>query len=497
MNVVFKNSPLGKFKIYFKSCDLAAKTAGIPPYDTALIDFHPNAETALSAAMRLRSANPEINMVAMTKSVGLLSPIEILELGLGPPVVLDDEGLASLPSIAIDLAEGMSDEKSTKSALKARNLELRDITDGLARQSVHLIRLRNELAAEKNKIETIINGMTDGVIFFDLDGFMEMINPVADKLIPQLKQKEPGAFETFMTEIKANSNKRGGAKTTGQNVFEIKINDQNFLVRQTKVADLKSKTIGYLVLLTNITQEKEYEQLKNDFGNMISHELRTPLTSIKAAVDNFLRGTLGEVTEQQIKFLNIIARNVERQGELIDNLLDLAKLEADQMEVVMETTNLAGITAMSAEQFSLAFKDKNIKLINTAKPGGIIVNADHRLMVQAINNLLLNALKFTNEGGEVKITTSEKTVDGTLCACVEVEDTGIGIPNDRLDKIFDKYTQVDSSSSRRYGGTGLGLAICKQIARAHNGEITVESEEGKGSHFSLYIPMATKQMETA
>jgi len=495
MREVFKRSHVGKFKVDFNSCDLTAKVPDLSFYDVALIDFHNNPEGALAAALRLKASNPDVNMAALAKNIRLFAPIEILELGFGPPVVIDEEGLASLPSVALLLSQGESDEKSTKLDLRARHQELRNITDSLARQSVHLIRLRDELAAEKNKVEAIINGMTDGVIFFDSAGTMEMINPVAERLFPRLNSVGQDALLTFMLEIKKNSNKRGGAEADPENVFETQIGKQNFLVRQTEVADVASDTTGSLILLTDITAEKKYERLKNDFTSMISHELRTPLTSIKAAVDNFLRGVLGEVTERQVTFLNIIARNVDRQRELVDNLLDLAKFEANQMEVVMDKTNLAGLAAMSVEQFSFAFQDKNIKLVSEAQKGGLIINADHKLLVQAINNLLINALKFTNEGGTVKVSTSRKIVNGATFACVEVEDNGIGIPPDRLDKIFDKYTQADSGASRRYGGTGLGLAICKQIAHAHKGEITVESKEGQWSRFSLYIPTTAERVE--
>ena len=160
----------GRFDLVFRSCSGAAGISGAgPSFDAAMVDFSGDPKKALHAAWRIRSMNGEAGIAVIAPSPEFMAPVEMVELGLGPLVVWDDDGLASMPSIAEAMMEGEAQPQAgmaAQSLLKLRNQELRDITDGLARQSVHLIRLRNELAAEKGKIETVINGMTDGMVYF-------------------------------------------------------------------------------------------------------------------------------------------------------------------------------------------------------------------------------------------------------------------------------------------------------------------------------------------
>ncbi|MBF0634925.1 MAG: hypothetical protein HQK85_09725 [Nitrospinae bacterium] len=451
----------------------------------AMVDFSDDPKKAAHAAWRVRSMNGKAGIAVIAPSPEFMVPADVLELGLGPLVVWDEEGLDSLPSIAEAMMEGDGAPQAgmaAQSLLKLRNQELRDITDGLARQSVHLIRLRNELAEEKGKIETVINGMTDGMVYFDNEGEMEIANPVARALFPSLKLDSAPTAGDFLALLRKNM--RPDEKTRGDSIFETGIDDRVYRVRQSQVYDAERKAAGLLILLTDITRDKEYEQLKNDFTSMISHELRTPLTSIGAAVDNFLGGALGEVNEKQFKFLEIIKRNVERQRVLVDDLLDLAKLEAGQMELSIEKTDVVSLVGLCVEQFSLAFRDRKINLEFNGETVCAAMWVDQSLVTQVVNNLLSNALKFTEEGGVVSVSVNPSP-GGSV---IEVKDTGIGIPSGQAGRIFDKYTQIDSSTRRRYAGTGLGLAIVREIVTAHNGSVTVESEPGKGSVFRVFLP---------
>jgi signal transduction histidine kinase len=283
--------------------------------------------------------------------------------------------------------------------------------------------------------------------------------------------------------------KRKQGRNEGTDVLEIVINSATYRVRKISIDAGSEPGAGTILLFTDVTRDKEYDRLKSDFTSMISHELRTPLTSVRAAVDNFLRGNLGSITQKQEKFLNLIARNVDRQNRLIDDLLDLAKFEAGQMTLKKEKSNLASLVANAVEQYSLAFRDKQVKLSmleeDTIKNGHAIL--DGRLMVQAIENLLSNALKFTPEGGNVEVSMRKGKDKGTLQ--IVVRDTGIGIEKDKIEKIFDKYTQAESGTRRRFSGTGLGLAIVKEVVHAHGGDVTVKSAPSKGAEFTITIPV--------
>ncbi len=482
IEAAFNASPVEGLVPYCIPLEQAAR-GGIEERLTAaaLIDFEPDPQLALAAAFHLRRSHPRLAIAALAPSPGYPIPVEALDLGLGPLVTDDDDSLAEFPQVALSMADGEGDDTTTNRELRLRHQELRDITDSLARQSVHLIRLRNELASEKKKFETVVNGAADGLAFYDTDRQLELVNPVARDLFFDLGDQPAMRLEELDEQLRPL---RTEDRKEEENLFEIRLAGRSMRVQIITVTDSDAHPAGTLVSFVDVTRDREYERLKTDFTNMISHELRTPLTSIRAAVDNFLRGNLGEVSEKQRTFLELMARNVDRQQALIDDLLDLAKLEAGQMELCCETTDLARVVVQGVEQFTLAYRDKEIDLIVNA-PAPIMAPVDPSLIHQALANLLSNALKFTEKGGSVTVGLSS---DGTT-ATLWVEDDGIGIPPEKQATIFDKYTQADSGQRRRYPGTGLGLAIVRQIARTHGGEVIVRSAPGEGSRFTMTIPL--------
>ncbi len=492
MEAVFGQFKGGKFCVEFRSyARIASITTKRFDYSAAMIDFEPDPHLALTAAWRLRSIDPHLGIAVLASSSRFLAPVEMIELGLGPLVIIDDDGISSLPLVALALADTGSEkpsEMTAQSNLRLRHQELRDITDSLARQSVHLIHLKNELASQKNKMETVINSMTDGMAFFDAEGSLEVINPVAEKILFALNLDADPTFAEMITYLKEKMIDNDDRASDASD-FEIGIGDKTLRIRITSLAQPESVMEGSLVIMTDVTHDREYEKLKDDFTNMISHELRTPLTAIRAAVDNLDRGNLGEVNELQRKFFSIIARNVDRQQDLINNMLDLAKFQSNIMETIKENSSLATVATMCVEQFSFAFSDKQVKLDLEISPKAPQVEIDQCLITQAINNLLSNALKFTSAGDTVTVTVTTKELEGEPFTCVTVMDTGEGIAREKIDYVFDKYMQADRGSRRRSAGVGLGLAICKEIVKAHSGHITVKSETGRGSEFTILIPV--------
>ncbi|MBF0171342.1 MAG: hypothetical protein HQK87_09710, partial [Nitrospinae bacterium] len=287
----------------------------------AVVDFDGDPQMALAAAFHLRRSSPRMGIAVLAPSPGFPVPVEAVDLSLGPLVTGDDESVDELPRVALSMAEGLADDSASNRELRLRHQELRDITDSLARQSVHLIRLRNELAAEKKKFETVVNGAADGMAFYDTDGRLELVNPVARDLFFDLCHEPPLSLDDLdgrLCPLKADDRKGE------EGLFEIRLGDRALRIHVIPVTDSDNRPAGTLISFVDVTRDREYERLKTDFTNMISHELRTPLTSIRAAVDNFLRGNLGEVSDRQRTFLELIARNVDRQQALIDDLLDLA-----------------------------------------------------------------------------------------------------------------------------------------------------------------------------
>ncbi|MFQ6120952.1 MAG: ATP-binding protein, partial [Methanosarcinales archaeon] len=222
---------------------------------------------------------------------------------------------------------------------------------------------------------------------------------------------------------------------------------------------------------------KELDKLKSDFISMVSHDLKTPLTAIKTSAQ--VLETLPEKNIQQKKeILKIIIRNVDRQARLVDDLLDLSRIESGRMELKMEPIALYDIIKCSIENIQQLADEKNIE-INIDLPEELPkIIGDKDKLIQVLVNLLSNAVKFTQNYGKilVKAIAKEKNVE------VRVKDTGIGIAKENINKIFDKFYRANTTS-KKVSGTGLGLAICKGIIEAHGGKIWAESELGKGSNF--------------
>jgi PAS domain S-box-containing protein len=239
--------------------------------------------------------------------------------------------------------------------------------------------------------------------------------------------------------------------------------------------------------------QAEYaNKTKSQFLANMSHELRTPLNSVIGFSDILLNEVKGELNDSQKKYVTNINKGGKHLLDLINSILDLSKIEAGKLELVYENFNLYFVFSEIESIILPQAQKKSIDLEIEIQDEGIEINADKSKIKQAIFNLLSNAIKFTDKNG--KISMSARKVDRDFVE-VAVKDTGIGIPDDKLDKIFDPFMQADASTSRKYGGTGLGLPLVKKYIEKHAGQIWVESEVGKGSTFTFTIPMEKNERE--
>ena len=238
---------------------------------------------------------------------------------------------------------------------------------------------------------------------------------------------------------------------------------------------------------------KSLDEMKTNLLSNVSHELRTPLVAVMGYTDMVINGKAGPVTDKQRNYLGISLRNVEKLVTLIENLLDFSRLYRGAEELVFTRFDLLDCIRMSVESVKPVADTKNIILTVTArnergdpvKPP-ILVEGDKGKLGQVFNNLLANAVKFNDAGGAVTVTVDVRN----STAHIAVTDTGIGIPEEALDKVFSRFYQVDSSSTRKYGGTGIGLAIAQDIVRLHGGRITVSSRLGEGSTFQFSLSLS-------
>lgn len=270
---------------------------------------------------------------------------------------------------------------------------------------------------------------------------------------------------------------------------------------------LKSATLYEIKEQTNKKLER-LERLKSEFISIVSHELRTPLTAIKNSLDIILSGKAGELTDNMNKFLNMAKRNSTRLSGIINDLLDLSKIEAGKMDFKFEIMKIEPVIEYVKTSLDGMAKEKNLVLKTRIEDSFADIYADSHRLEQVLTNLVSNAIKFTPEGGQVEIRTEVieakdinyverfdeefKQLHGKyLMVCVK--DNGIGISQENLVKVFDKFAQIETSLSRKVGGSGLGLPIAKQLLEAHNGTIWCNSKPDKGSSFYFVIPIADEK----
>ena len=258
---------------------------------------------------------------------------------------------------------------------------------------------------------------------------------------------------------------------------------------------------------TNTKLEK-LERLKSEFISIVSHELRTPLTAIKNSLEICLSGKAGEVSSIMDKFLNMARRNVSRLSGIINDLLDLSKIEAGKMDFKFEKANINVPVEFIKNTFENVAKDKNIDLVLDKDDDIFDTYIDNQRIEQVVSNLVSNAIKFTNENGKITVKTEkikQSDIDKSKLVGVEnpvfyenyvkvsVADNGIGIAQEDLKKVFDQFQQIENSLNRQNGGTGLGLPIAKQLIEAHKGFIWVESELNRGTTFAFVIPVLSEK----
>jgi two-component system phosphate regulon sensor histidine kinase PhoR len=275
------------------------------------------------------------------------------------------------------------------------------------------------------------------------------------------------------------------------------------------IRDASGALQGTVAAIRDITQLKRLEEIRMEFVLNVSHELRTPLTAIRGYVETLLDHGL-EDREEARKFLEIIHRHADRLGRLLNDLLDLSNIELERTPLSIRPLAVADVARHAAAILLPQAEQRSIPLVTEVPDGLPPVLADRDRLVQILVNLIDNAVKYTPEGGSVRVTArrvdgskgrvvdSSKPVDQPTARPTErgdlveiaVEDTGIGIPEKDLPRITERFYRVDKARSRELGGTGLGLAIVKHLVQAHGGTLTIESELGKGTRVRIALPAA-------
>ncbi|WAM30486.1 sensor histidine kinase [Caldicellulosiruptor naganoensis] len=340
----------------------------------------------------------------------------------------------------------------------------------------------NEVNSLNCRFSSLLNSIEVGIIFFDNKKRIIMFNQQAEKIFAtKLKIGDSlleciriyELFEFLYDEI------------IFEKEFDVVIDGQNKILKVTKKRiKYEENKEGILLIVSDITIIKKLEKMRSDFVANVSHELKTPLTSIKGFVETLRDGAI-EDKDVAMKFLNIIEVEVERLVRLINDLLYLSEIENAKIEIneeEEEEVNIKDVVDECVQLLKLKAESKDIK-IHLDVDSELKIKMYRDWLKQLFINLIDNAIIYNKEGGEVFIIV-EKSADKIL---IKVKDTGIGIPQNEIDRIFERFYRVDKGRSRKVGGTGLGLSIVKHIVELYNGKIYVNSEVGKGSEFTIVI----------
>lgn len=390
-------------------------------------------------------------------------------------------------------------EQSMEQEIQNRTRELKEKVKDSENSRVALMNmledieeLRQREENEKEKTLAIITHLVDGLVFFDAFDRVSLVNPRLELFFNLGRgdaQKFAGRKFSDFIKIPALSPLADvlGAALKDISREEIII-DKNkaFEVSVSAVSGQRGK-IGTILIIHDISREKMVEKMKTEFVSIAAHQLRTPISAIKWTLRMLLDGDLGAINEEQREFLDKTYKSNERMINLINDLLNVTRIEEGRYLYNMEIADVGNVVASLISGYEDIARRKNLKMIFEKSPVPPPVKVDLEKIKLVISNLIENALKYTPASGKISISVNED--NGGVA--VRVRDTGIGIPSDQQDRIFTKYFRSPNAVKAETEGTGLGLFIAKNIVEGHGGQIGFSSEDGKGSSFYFTLPPAS------
>ncbi len=366
--------------------------------------------------------------------------------------------------------------------------------------AVEKARLYRKTRQDMAKIEGILNSLTDGLIVVDEELRLILANPTFLEFMGTTDHEYGEPLERVLTRqdlvIKASritlDDVRERVLQMGDTLSDEVIirRDDEELCMHLYCVPLRqdSDIVGAVMLAHDITELKRLDSMKSHIISVVSHELKTPLTSIRGFAGLMLAERFGPLSDKQRHYLTIVADQAEQLTGLINSLLDLSKIESGVLKLQMEPLDATELIQGCLTQFSHLAEEKNVAVSVQVAEHLPELYGDRRYISQVISNLVGNALKFSDKPGSIRIAAKQR---GEFCL-LSVADQGLGISAGDLKRIFDKFFQADSSSSRRQSGSGLGLTITREFVRAHGGDIWVKSKQGAGSTFYLTLPLVGK-----
>jgi PAS domain S-box-containing protein len=383
--------------------------------------------------------------------------------------------------------------------------------------------LFEESQAQRRHLEAVISQMVDGVVIVNEEARILIANSSARRMLGNDLDRLTSAPRRTSEPKPAGGRqpKRWGPPLARRALAGELVMGEELTVTAgqrerilsasaSAVRDDSGEVAGAVVVLRDVTAEREVERMKEEFVATVSHELRTPITAILGYSDILLRGLRGPLAPKQQEALSALRAAGHRLLLIINDLLDMSKLESGKQQLLLARVDLAVVAPRVLSALGVLASSKGITMTCQLPYGLPAVHADEEQLQRIFGNLLSNSIKFTPEGGSVTVTAEPlpeqagaqgadagNGAQQARFVVVRVSDTGVGVPLEHQERIWDKFHQVDSSSRRAFGGTGLGLAITKSLVELHGGRVRVDSEgvPGRGSVFSFTLPVAPSSPE--
>jgi len=348
-----------------------------------------------------------------------------------------------------------------------------------------------EVRSEKQKMDTIITYMADGLIAATKEGKIIHVNPRAMEMLKiekdiSIEKNFDEIFNCCDGQLKIQELLKNVENLTGNKMINI----DNGVILQVSYApfmDENGELEGLILVLQDVTNNQKLENMRKEFVANVSHELKTPLTTIKSYTETLLDGVIDN-KELATNFLQVVDSEAERMARLVRDLLQLSNLDFQQSKWNKKVVDLNKIIEKIIVKLEVSVKNKNQAIQSKFHESSTNIYGDEDRIEQVILNLLSNCIKYTHEGGKIII--DLQVYEGV--SILKIKDNGMGIPKEDLPRIFERFYRVDKARSRELGGTGLGLSIAKQIVEAHEGTIEILSEEGKGTEAVIKLPIIDK-----
>ena len=375
--------------------------------------------------------------------------------------------------------------------------EIGQLTESFNHMAKELHVMVSSLALEKNKHETVLHNMTDGVLAYDADGCITHANSAASALL-QFDDLEKLSLEEMLIRLgfeldaaksfiatgikQSNTEASQGAASADDkmdNVIEatLSTSDRYILASCTPYLNQLGSIDGFVIVLQDVTKHTRLDNMRREFVANVSHELRTPLASICSYAETLISGALGD-KETSENFVRVIDAEAKRMSILVTDLLELSRLDNDNpADMEREAVDLVGLTKMAVKQVEMAAAEKNQNVVFNEPTKPCFIEAAPSRMNQVLVNILSNSIKYSHPNTNVEVNMEETD----KYYRVMIKDYGMGMSKVDLPRIFERFYRVDKARSRAMGGTGLGLAIAKEIMEAHGGRITASSEPGEGT----------------